>query len=273
MQRFDNILICLDPQNDPEAAVKRVESFAVPGGVTLTALHVLSDGPDAPSAEQVRQRLTALVSSLREAGVEVAVEVRAGRPDLVILDAVAREGHDLVVKVIEHEDWFKRAFYSTTDLHLLRRCPAPVLLVEPSRVGPLRRVLVAVDLWAEPEGLALNEKCLSLGRSLAHLDGAELHVVYVQRYYGGEETRERRQDLVHRWSGERPSTRFHFLKGDPREAIPRLVDEADIDLVVMGTVGRTGIAGLLVGNTAESVIGQIESALLAVKPSGFVPSV
>jgi nucleotide-binding universal stress UspA family protein len=42
------------------------------------------------------------------------------------------------------------------------------------------------------------------------------------------------------------------------------------DLVVMGTVSRGGIPGLLMGNTAERLIDRIDCALLTVKPQDFV---
>ena len=45
------------------------------------------------------------------------------------------------------------------------------------------------------------------------------------------------------------------------------------DLVVMGTVARTGIAGLFIGNTAEAILDQLACSVLAVKPSGFVTPV
>ena len=273
MNRFQHILLCLDPQNGPQAALARVQTIAAVGSPRVTALHVLGDDHEGPSPEDMQAQLEALVAPLREAGVEVSLRVVRGRPDLQIIRQVLRGRHDLVVKSIEHAHWFKRAFYGTADLHLLRKCPCPVLLVDGDRTQRVERVLVAVDLWDEEEGLALNYTCLELGQSLALLDDAELHIVFVERYYGGEETRARWQALVQRWDSPKPTTRFHILKGDPREVIPKRVDEAGIDLLVMGTVARTGIAGFLIGNTAEAIIGQLESALLAVKPAGFVSPV
>jgi hypothetical protein len=41
----------------------------------------------------------------------------------------------------------------------------------------------------------------------------------------------------------------------------------------MGTVARTGIAGLLIGNTAEAILEQVQCSVLAVKPPGFVSPV
>jgi nucleotide-binding universal stress UspA family protein len=41
----------------------------------------------------------------------------------------------------------------------------------------------------------------------------------------------------------------------------------------MGTVARTGIDGLFMGNTAESIIGQLDCSILTVKPPGFTSPV
>jgi hypothetical protein len=41
----------------------------------------------------------------------------------------------------------------------------------------------------------------------------------------------------------------------------------------MGTVARTGIAGFVMGNTAEMMLRQLRGSVLAVKPPGFVTPV
>ena len=46
-----------------------------------------------------------------------------------------------------------------------------------------------------------------------------------------------------------------------------------VDLLCMGTVARSGLRGLLTGNTAENVLPWIDCSLLAVKPQGFVTPV
>jgi nucleotide-binding universal stress UspA family protein len=56
----------------------------------------------------------------------------------------------------------------------------------------------------------------------------------------------------------------------PRDVLPAFAVSHGVDLVVMGTVCRTGIAGLFIGNTAELVLQQVNCSVLAVKPDGFV---
>jgi nucleotide-binding universal stress UspA family protein len=52
-----------------------------------------------------------------------------------------------------------------------------------------------------------------------------------------------------------------------------LHSQIEADLVVMGTVARTGIPGFIIGNTAETILNQIDGSVLAIKPRGFVTPV
>ncbi|MEM9600400.1 MAG: universal stress protein, partial [Pseudomonadota bacterium] len=61
----------------------------------------------------------------------------------------------------------------------------------------------------------------------------------------------------------------HIVKGRARADIPALAERVDADLIVMGTVGRVGMPGFLIGNTAESILGAINCSVLALKPEGF----
>ena len=59
---------------------------------------------------------------------------------------------------------------------------------------------------------------------------------------------------------------------DDIDVLINVVDK-DIDLLVMGTVCRTGIAGFLIGNTAEEVLNQVDCSVLTRKLEGFVTPV
>jgi hypothetical protein len=52
-----------------------------------------------------------------------------------------------------------------------------------------------------------------------------------------------------------------------------VADRIEADLLVMGTVCRTGAAGFLIGNTAETVLSDVTCSVLAMKPAGFVTPV
>jgi nucleotide-binding universal stress UspA family protein len=64
-----------------------------------------------------------------------------------------------------------------------------------------------------------------------------------------------------------------LVEGEPERAISHFVDRNGVDLVVMGTVARSGIPGVVMGNTAERVLQRLHGSVLAVKPPGFVSPV
>jgi nucleotide-binding universal stress UspA family protein len=65
----------------------------------------------------------------------------------------------------------------------------------------------------------------------------------------------------------------HVPKGRAGKVIPSFASKLKVDLIVMGTVARTGIPGLIMGNTAETILSQISCSVLAVKPPNFITPV
>ena len=63
------------------------------------------------------------------------------------------------------------------------------------------------------------------------------------------------------------------MKGHAREVVPECARALGTELVVMGTVGRTGIPGFVIGNTAEQILNQIDCSVLTIKPAGFISPV
>lgn len=80
-------------------------------------------------------------------------------------------------------------------------------------------------------------------------------------------------DKLRRDSLEYISPKIHFIQGHPRIDVPKFAEKNHADLVVMGTVARTDLPGLFMGNTAESILNQLDCSVLAVKPQGFVTPV
>ena len=59
----------------------------------------------------------------------------------------------------------------------------------------------------------------------------------------------------------------HLGEGPARELIPRVAHEFEAALTVLGTVARQGVAGALLGNTAEAVLDRLDGDLLVLKPN------
>ena len=66
---------------------------------------------------------------------------------------------------------------------------------------------------------------------------------------------------------------MHLVQGEPGFVIPELAKHHNIDLVVMGTLGRLGQHGMFIGDTTERILDRLECSVLAVKPAGLVSPV
>ena len=242
-----------------------------------------------------QERLQQLVASLVADGSQTKTKVLVGTPFLEITREVLRGGNDLVVMAAEGPLGLKKALFGSTSMHLMRKCPCPVWVMKP---GPRRRSMrilaaVAPDAFNQ-ERDTLNTTIMDLASSLAEREQAELHVVHVwdvglgSRLKGPSGMTKVRQDEWHRMVREHHKTalfklldahkedipsRAHLVKGRPGILIPKLAAKEEIDLIVMGTICRTGVPGFFMGNTAESILQQVECSVLTIKPDGFVTPV
>jgi nucleotide-binding universal stress UspA family protein len=244
------------------------------------------------------ERRAALDQLVREAlpGQSVSVAVRSGKPYLEIIRHVLAEGHDLVIKAAEELGGPSRHFLASIDQHLLRKCPATVWLRRGSATSHPRVVLAAVDVDPEtsdePETeAALNRRILSQALAIATWAGARLHVLTAwdvpyesllrawapsdqsERYLKELETYHwnRIDELASDVAGAaRQQLNLHVERGSARTVIPERVRTLGAELLVMGTVARTGVPGLIIGNTAEDVLNSVDVPLVAMKPPGYV---
>lgn len=253
-------------------------------------------------ATHVRE-LEKLVDPYRQR-IPINTNVRNGTRFLEIIHQVLSDGHDLVIKVPEKLVWLDRLFGSD-DMNLLRECPCPVWLIKPQTEKSYKCILAAVDVDdAYPtEELntrhTLNQQILEMAASLALSDFAELHIVHAWHAIGEsamrgafmhtpeaeivdyvEQVRRRHEtslkELMHGITGtlgqnaaEYLNPQTHLVKGWARKEIPALAKQLKADVIVMGTVARTGVPGFIMGNTAEMILNQIDCSVLAIKPPGF----
>jgi nucleotide-binding universal stress UspA family protein len=273
------------------------EGAAMPDGERST-------GELQASMEERQLRVLEALAEPRRPGLDIRYEVLVGDGFLEIIRAVLRNGHDLVIKPAENPGWTARLFGSD-DMHLLRKCPCPVWLTKPDEKSNYDCILAAVDLGPEPEDVldaSLNRRLLELASSLALSDFAALHVVHAWeaigeaalrtwsdkpelaslRYVeaersrheaGMEQLRKHLRDQVGEEAYAYLCPSFHLQRGAATQVIPELAQRLQADLVVMGTLGRAGISGLFIGNTAEAILEQIRCPVLAIKPPGFVSPV
>jgi universal stress protein E len=250
-------------------------------------------------AEQVAagQQLAALASAR---GVKATSEVLHGNRFFAVSRKVQRDNHDLLIKAAESTHVIQQVLLGHTDRQLIRKCPCPVWIEKPTSGKTHDRVLVALDpaafaeeLEVDPLREVLNLAVLEYGLLLAQVEEAELHVVHAWAFdlemalrsragldeqAIGEATemfRQRHELALTELIGPHMSdiTRVHLVKGHAGEEISRVAAREAIDVIVMGTLCRTGVEGLLIGNTAETVLDHATCSIVALKPDGFVSPV
>jgi nucleotide-binding universal stress UspA family protein len=306
MNRFRNILLVFQPPND--SVFDRAFQLAKRNQARIKIIDVVEDtgayrGLASLNSEEElmellrqarRQEIESALSRWREDFPDIEVRVSFGEPAVEIIREVIRGDHDLVVKTAEGRYGIRAALFGATGMKLLRKCPRPVWIIKPEAAFHGRRVLAAVNVFEDDENhRALNRMIVELGRSLASTPDGHLDIVYCWQLPGetilsSGRTRIEREELdrmlavterFHRNKLEDLTRSFDLsavshqpllLKGDPGWVIPEFARDAGSDVLVMGTVGRSGLKGLITGNTAEKVINQIDCSVMALKPPGFV---
>jgi len=173
--------------------------------------------------------------------------------------------------------------------------------MKPPEKSNYNSIMAAVDFdlfVPQPAEHDLNREILGLATSLAFSDFASLHIAHawealaerklvsrggvasegLTNYVATEQARHSNElytlvEKLRGWIGKEAydflSPRVHLPEGPAKKVIAPLAVQLQTDLVVMGTVARTGIAGLIIGNTAEAILDQLTCSVLAIKPHGF----
>ncbi|MEM1387659.1 MAG: universal stress protein [Pseudomonadota bacterium] len=313
MKRFKNILVLSDDDDGSQALIDRAKWLAEANGAALTLFHVVDTAPGELSrilsglfgsrATEIesevltfhQKRLDTLAQTLEAAGLSVKVHVAHGIGFIETIQYVLKHDCDLVLKSAEHAP-LKQAMRGA-DLHLLRKCPCPVWVLNGVQEPAARRIVAAVDPEPnDPTRKALNRKVMELATSLARQDGAQLDVLNAwhlqeeatlrhSRIHATEEeiqvilSNVERQSasnlnqLVAEFEEYSDLMRVIHVKGIPEDVITEHAESEKADILVMGTIGRTGLTGLFIGNVAETVLNRVSCSVMAVKPEGFVSPV
>jgi nucleotide-binding universal stress UspA family protein len=269
------------------------------GIVTITPREVL----DVATAMK-QEWLEDTVNSVATDGVSIDTTVLVGKPFIEIIRQVLRNDHDLIIKCANADSDLQELLFSSTDKHLMRKCPCPVWIIKPTERQKYVRILAAVDQDPEePIKDALNRQILEMSTSMALAEYSEAHIVHAWEVFGEallrshnwdfseaefeamleEEATSRRlwlENLVMNYGTSTDTNNadvldlhLHVVKGPAQFVVSELARELAVDLVVMGTVARTGIDGFFMGNTAESILGQLDCSVLTIKPPGFTSPV
>lgn len=305
--KFNNILVVLNPENDKQYALARAVRLAQeqksPNPVNITlflAIYDLSYEMSALLSSEERTEMRHNVIEQRKLAIQPYIEKYASDgiqfSSTVVwqsneAEAITREvethNYDLVVKYTKAEESLKSLIVTPVDWQILRKCPTPILVVKDGDWKHQRRILVAVNV-SDDENEAhssFNDELVSLSMDLADsLDRGNIHLVTaypptpinmaidLPEFSTGDCNSGLRGQYLLNMKALRQKygisdDHTHVLEGFPEDVIPQVAEKLEAELVILGTIGRTGLSAAFLGNTAEHVISKLSCNLLAIKPS------
>ena len=167
-----------------------------------------------------------------------------------------------------------------------RRGSKLLSLISISAIGG---VLVGVDAHPlrDPKADALTARLLESALWFAQQIGGEVHVLYAWQSYGegpmrwggvppgaiaryhksaDQQARDELQKVIAPFRDQIARSGVHVRMGDPRKIIPAFATDKRVDLLVIGTVERSGMAGHVIGNTAEVLLAKLPCSMLVIGP-------
>ena len=289
------ILVHLDTTSDRRPALTRALHLAQHSGGSLRLVDVLAPlprhTPNLSGLERLlrttmKGRLSEAAAFARRMGVSATVTLLEGDVAAMLVEASVAWRADVVLRShgVRHE---KPGPIGPIDSQLLRACPSPVWFVTPRQADGETMVVAAVD--PDPGDSPRHDLSVRVARTALAVSadtGATLHIVHAWTAYGHQvlashtsraglveyvdacrKGARQRFDALIQDAQVPASVQTHLIEGESDGVLTQFIERRRTSLVVIGTVGRTGLAGLVVGNTAERVLRGVRCSVLALKPA------
>ena len=289
---FRRVVAATDFSETSAAALRAAARWSRHLGVPLVVIHSYDPAPIGPSAASpipawptdagaraieraAKSQLAALAEGLL-AGVEHTVEAVAHpNPALGVSDFAKSD--DLIVVGTHGRTGLGRILMGSVAEQTLRHAPCAVLVVR-GEVDPERfptKVVACTDFSdaARPaiEAASWVAKAFAVPVTVLHAETAEK---WQQATFTADdqELAKVRSDLESALGAEQaaflpPPVRVEFIVADHHaHGIVDHAAEAGVDLIVMATHGRTGLARLVIGSVAERVTRHAPRPVLVARP-------
>lgn len=297
MPHYQNVLAIIDPTTEEQKALNRAIEYASLTGAKITAFLSIYDFSyemttmlsyeerEAMRKAVIHDRDQWLKSIVDEEQSEFISDYKVhwhNRPFEAILQTCEEHGYDLIIKGTHEHDFLKSVIFTPTDWQLLRKSQVPVLLVKDHEWPQGGNIITAVNLTSDNDAhQKLNDRLIEEAHIFKDILNSQVHLV--NSYPGapvnisievpefdpvsyGENIKKHHhkamEDLAEKHNLPKQNTHLH--EGLPEDVIPKVAEELDAELAIIGSMGRTGLSAAFIGNTAEHVVDNLNCDVLAI---------
>lgn len=226
--------------------------------------------------EQIEEALTNRLREMAETEIDEKYLnkpiVSMGNPAQAIVEQ--SEDFNMIVMTTHGRTGFSRFFLGSVSEKVLRISHIPVMIVNKEReVSELNRIMITTDFSEH------SREAFPIAREIAEKAGSRIELVHIlsvdtekaaQPDESVKNIREQRLKVLAKEEfheiGTKVSTKVIISVDTPHEALYNYNLNNPHDLIVMSTVGRTGIDYLMVGSTTANVVRHVKSAVLSINP-------
>ncbi|MBI5741794.1 MAG: universal stress protein [Nitrospirae bacterium] len=287
--RLERILLSTDGSEFSEGAVREAIKLSKTCSGKILAISVIETNPEyetiAPqliekAGKETRMRLESVKEMCSKEGVDCEITARQGEePYRYIVEEAEKNKADLIVLGRRGRTGLKRLMMGSVTAKVIGHAPCDVLVVPKAADVDFRKILVATDGSkygdaAVSEAIAIAKRCdapLVIISVVPSETESPFDIVHSQMQKGLISDQETLQaetvvKAAKNLAEENGvNARAFIYAGKPYDAVLETAKEQRVNLIVVGSHGRTGIARLLMGSVTERVIGLAECAVLVVK--------
>ncbi|MBK5965528.1 permease [Thiocystis minor] len=271
--RFERFLVASDGSDFSAAAVREAIGLARRCGAEVHLMSLIATGVEyeAMGTSILKQEIAIAQAHLDEIrGQAVAAGVRCethliqgSNVHQEICDLAEQLNVDLIVMGRRGRRGLARMMLGHATAQVIGLAHCSVLVVPRAAHIEARRLLLATD------GSRFAEAAAITAGSLARACGAPMTVLSVTTESHGPERRALAEQVVARvlahLRGEGIAADGQVLQGEPSECVIGLAREREVDLIVTGSHGRTGLERALLGSTSERILNATPCAVLVTK--------
>ncbi len=287
--RLEKLLLSTDGSEFSEGAVREAVKLAKICSSKLFVLSVIEANPEfevlAPQVvekeeEQTRKRLEEVRSKAAKEGVECEIIARhTESPFQAIIEEAGKKQVDMIIMGRRGRTGLRRLLMGSVTAKVIGHAACDVLVVPRAAQISYRRILVATDGSkysdaAASEAIGIAKRCSSslyVVSVVPSETASPFDIVHSEMQHEMIAQNELRvgeknvKAVLEIAKQEGVKVEGLVVEGRPYEAIVENAREKSVDLIVMGSHGRTGLERLLMGSVTERVVGHADCSVLIAK--------